>query len=151
MRNKILSIIATGALLVACECAPDTEMQVGESVTPGTAADFKKNVPDRVFFAFNKSSIGHEGKNTLAAQAGWFKTYPNTSATIEGHTDVRGTNEYNMALGERRAHKVAHKLHKMGVAKNRLSTVSYGKTRPFATGMDEASHAQNRVAVTVVN
>lgn len=151
MRNKILSILATGAVLVACECAPETEMQVGENVTPGTAADFKKNVPDRVFFAFNKSHFSADGHKALEAQAGWFKTYPNTTATIEGHTDVRGTNEYNMALGARRAAAAEKQLHKLGVCKSRLKTVSYGKTRPFATGMSEADHQQNRVAVTVVN
>ena len=151
MRNKVLMIAAASVLMVACECAPETEMSIGEAVTPGTAADFKKNVPDRVFFDFNKSHVTHEGVKTLEAQAGWFKTYPSTTATIEGHTDVRGTNEYNIALGEHRAQHAEKKLNAMGIDKNRISTVSYGKTRPFATGMTEADHAQNRVAVTVVN
>lgn len=149
MRNKILSILALGTALVGCECAP--ECVATDAVTPGSAADFKKNVPDRVFFAFNKSNINAEGQHTLSAQSGWLKTYPNTSVTIEGHCDVRGTEDYNLALGERRAKAAEHGLHKLGIANSRLHVISFGKNRPFATGNTEADHAQNRVAVTVVN
>lgn len=149
--KKVLSVAAVAAVLVGCECAPETDVNVGECITPGTAADFNKNIPNRVFFEYNKSKLSHEAMKTLDTQAGWFKTYPSTTAVIEGHTDVRGTKEYNLALGERRAQNAEKHLNKMGIHKNRISTVSYGKERPFATGMTEADHAQNRTAVTVVN
>lgn len=149
MRNKILSTLLIGATLVGCECAP--ECVVSDAVTPGSAADFKKNVPDRVFFAFNKSKVDDKGKHTLEAQSGWLKTYPNTSVTIEGHADVRGTEDYNLALSEKRAKAAEHGLKKMGIADSRMHVIAYGKNRPFAAGNTEADHAQNRVAVTVVN
>ncbi|WP_032113021.1 OmpA family protein [Candidatus Paracaedibacter symbiosus] len=152
MRNKILSICALGAILAACECAPEQEVNVGLAPQPGTPEDFKQNIKDRVFFAFNKSTISAEAGRVLEAQAGWLKTYPNTTATIEGHCDNRGTREYNLALGARRAHAAAKDLTKLGVDKARLKTISYGKDRPFvADAQTEDQHAQNRVAVTNIN
>lgn len=152
MRNKVLSILATAALLAACECAPDsTEVNVGSAPQPGTAEDFKANIKDRVFFAFNKSNVSVESKRTLEAQAGWFKTYPNTTASVEGHCDTRGTREYNLALGARRATSAKNELTSMGVDGHRLKTISYGKDRLIVPGETEDAHAQNRVAITVVN
>jgi peptidoglycan-associated lipoprotein len=152
MRNKILSILATGALLAACECAPDaTEVNVGSAPQPGTAEDFKQNIKDRVYFAFDKSNVSAESKRTLEAQAGWFKTYSNTTATVEGHCDSRGTREYNLALGARRATSAKNELAKMGVDAKRIKTMSYGKDRLQVPGDTEDAHAQNRVAITVVN
>lgn len=152
MRNKILSILATGALLAACECAPEQEVNVGSAPQPGTTEDFKQNIKDRVFFAFNKSTVSAESARVLEAQAGWLKTYPNTTATVEGHCDDRGTREYNLALGARRAHAVSKDLTKLGVDKARLKTISYGKDRPLvADAQTEDQHAQNRVAITAIN
>lgn len=152
MHNKIFSILATGALLAACECAPEQEINVGLAPQPGTAEDFKQNIKDRVFFAFNKSTISAESARVLEAQAGWLKTYPNTTATIEGHCDNRGTREYNLALGARRAHSTSKELMKLGIEKSRLKTLSYGKDRPYvADAQSEDQHARNRVVVTNVN
>lgn len=151
MRNKLISALALGALLAGCECAPENEVVTACGPVPGTAEDFKANIKDRVFFAFDKYNISAESRNTLEAQAGWFKTYPSTTATIEGHADARGTREYNLALGKRRAHAAEHELVHMGVDGHRLKTVSYGKDRPVALGDSEDVYAQNRVAITVVN
>jgi peptidoglycan-associated lipoprotein len=150
MRNKILGLLAPLGLLAACECAPDQAVNVGQGITPGTAEDFKANIPDRVFFAFNKSNITEEAKATLEKQAGWFKTYPATKAVVAGHCDERGTREYNLALGERRAHAAKRALDHMGVSHHRLRTISYGKDNPLVPGSDEAAYAQNRAAVTTV-
>lgn len=151
MRNKLLSAIALGVLLAGCECSPEASMEAGSAPVPGSAEDFKANVKDRVFFAFNSHKISAESNRVLEAQAAWFKTYPNTTAAVEGHADARGTREYNLALGKRRAHAAQHDLVKHGVKKDRLKTVSYGKDRPFVEATTEEAHAQNRVAVTVVN
>lgn len=152
MSKKILGALALCALLAGCECAPETqEVGVTSGPTPGSAEDFKANIKDRVFFAFDKSNISAESKRTLEAQAGWFKAYPNTRATIAGYCDTRGTREYNLALGARRANAAKHELGHLGVDHSRLNTVSYGKDRPFAQGDTEDAHAQNRVAVTEVN
>lgn len=153
MRNKILSVLALGTLLAACECGPEQqEVNVGSAPQPGTAEDFKQNIKDRVFFAFNKSNISAESARVLEAQAGWLKTYPNTTVTVEGHCDSRGTREYNLALGARRANSAAKELGKLGVDKARVKTISYGKDKPFvADAHTEEQHAENRVAVTVVN
>jgi peptidoglycan-associated lipoprotein len=150
MSNKFLSLMAAGMLLAACECAPDS-VGVGCAPAPGTPEDFKANVKDRVFFGYDKAKLSKESKHTLKAQAGWLKTYPNTKAMVEGHTDSRGTADYNMALGERRANAAVNGLHHEGISKDRLSHMSYGKDKqPVPDAHDEAGHAQNRVAVTSV-
>lgn len=152
MRNKILSILATGTLLAACECGPEQELNSSSAPQPGTAEDFKQNIKDRVFFAYNKSNISAESARVLEAQAGWLKTYPNTTATVEGHTDNRGTREYNLALGARRANAAQKALFEQGVEKSRVKTISYGKDRPLvADAQTEDQHAQNRVAITNIN
>lgn len=150
MRNKILSLLVAGVALVGCECAPDQSVNVGAAATPGTAEDFKANIKDRVFFAFNKSNITEESKKALEAQAGWLKTYPATKAVVAGHCDARGTAEYNRALGERRAHSAKKALVHMGVSHDRLRTISYGKDNPLVAGDTEEVYAQNRAAVTTV-
>lgn len=150
MRNKVIGALAVAGLLAGCECSPEKEVAAACAPTPGTAEDFKANVKDRVFFAFNKKNLTDESMKTLESQAAWFKTYPKTTAVVEGHTDVRGTREYNMALGKHRSHAAMKQLVKDGVAADRLKAVSYGKDRPFAAGDTEEAHAQNRVAVTNV-
>jgi peptidoglycan-associated lipoprotein len=120
------------------------------AVGPGTQADLVANVGDRVFFELDRSDITQEGRATLGRQAEWLKKYPNVSVTIEGHCDERGTREYNLALGERRAQAVKNYLVANGIPANRIQTVSFGKERPAVLGSDEAAWAQNRRGVTVV-
>ena len=120
-------------------------------VTPGSAQDFVQNVGDRVFFDFDKSVIKPEGRTTLQRQAEWLKKYPNVTVTIEGHCDERGTREYNLALGERRATAVRNALVALGIPASRTKTISYGKERPAVLGSNEAAWAQNRRGVTVLN
>ena len=106
---------------------------------------------DRVFFAFDSAEITPEAQLVLQRQAEWLKRYPNVTATIEGHTDERGTREYNLALGERRAQAARNVLVALGISPSRISTISYGKERPAVPGATEETYAQNRRAVTVVN
>ncbi|MDN3031040.1 MULTISPECIES: peptidoglycan-associated lipoprotein Pal [Rickettsieae] len=114
------------------------------------ASDFERRAGDRVFFALNKSDISPQAKEQLSKQANWLKSHPNTEATIEGHCDERGTREYNLALGERRAEAVRKYLtNNLGVM-NKLDTISYGKERPAVLGDNEAAWAQNRRAVTSI-
>lgn len=120
-------------------------------VTPGTQQDLVVNVGDRVFFGYDESDISAEGKATLDRQAAWLKQYPSVNITIEGHADERGTREYNLALGERRAASVKSYLLSQGVEATRLNTISYGKERPAVTEASPSGWAQNRRAVTVVN
>lgn len=120
-------------------------------VTPGTQQDLVVNVGDRVFFGYDESDMSAEGKATLDRQVAWLKQYPSVSVTIEGHADERGTREYNLALGERRAASVKTYLLSQGVEASRLNTVSYGKERPAVTEASPSGWAQNRRAVTVVN
>jgi peptidoglycan-associated lipoprotein len=118
--------------------------------TPGTQEDLVVNVGDRVMFGYDSYDLTPEGRTTLENQAAWLAQYANLSVTIEGHADERGTREYNLALGERRATAAKNYLVTLGVNPSRVSTVSYGKERPAAEGSDEASWAQNRRGVTVV-
>ncbi|CAA7627849.1 Outer membrane lipoprotein omp16 (Peptidoglycan-associated lipoprotein) [Candidatus Terasakiella magnetica] len=119
--------------------------------TSGSTRDFIEKAGDRVFFDFDKATLRADAKATLAKQAAWLKYYPNYSMTIEGHADERGTREYNLALGERRANSVKEFLSANGVASSRIKTVSYGKERPVALGSNEAAWVQNRRAVTVLS
>jgi len=121
------------------------------TVTPGSVADFRQNVGDRVFFDTDMSNIREDGRQTLNRQAEFLKKYTNYSVTVEGHCDERGTREYNLALGERRANAVANYLTALGVDAGRLSVISYGKERPDCTDSNEGCWAQNRRGVTSVN
>lgn len=124
--------------------------QTGVAV-PGSRADFLQNVPsDRVFFELDSYTLSPEARATLDAQAQWLAANPQVNVTIEGHCDERGTREYNLALGERRATAARLYLESRGVASTRMQTISWGKERPEAFGSDEASYARNRRAVTVV-
>jgi peptidoglycan-associated lipoprotein len=118
---------------------------------PGSRADFINQAgSDTVHFATDASDVDSEAQGILTRQAAWLAKYPNVSVTIEGHADERGTREYNLALGDRRANSAKNFLVNAGVSASRLSVISYGKERPVATGSDEGSWAQNRRAVTVV-
>lgn len=118
---------------------------------PGTQADLVVNVGDRVFFGYDRYDVSEEARATLDAQAAWLQRYPNLTVTVEGHADERGTREYNLALGERRANAVKNYLVSMGVNAGRLSTISYGKERPAVPGSNETAWAQNRRGVTKVD
>ncbi len=117
---------------------------------PGTQEDLAVNVGDRVYFAFDKFDLSPEARATLQKQAVWLRRYPSVTVTVEGHTDERGTREYNLALGERRANAVRDYLAALGVDVSRIKTISYGKERPVALGSNEEAWAKNRRAVTVV-
>lgn len=123
---------------------------VDGSVMPGSQQDLATNVGDRVFFAYDSSDLAPEARDTLNRQVEWLNRYPNLQITIEGHADERGTREYNIALGDRRATTVKNYLVSMGVPSSRVNTISYGKERPAVVGSDASSWAQNRRAVTTV-
>ncbi|HXE27327.1 MAG TPA: peptidoglycan-associated lipoprotein Pal [Stellaceae bacterium] len=161
MNLRPLSLIAGLLLLAACSQNPSNtgagantgagNTTTQSQVAPGSKEDFIQNVGDRVFFDFDKSVVKPEGQQTLQRQAEWLKRYPNVTVTIEGHCDERGTREYNLALGERRATAVQRALVALGVQANRVRTISYGKERPAVLGSNEAAWAQNRRGVTVIN
>jgi peptidoglycan-associated lipoprotein len=118
---------------------------------PGSRADFLAQAgTDTIYFGTDGYDVDAEDQATLAKQAQWLAKFPNVAVTVEGHCDERGTREYNLALGERRANAAKNYLVQQGVSASRISVISYGKERPVATGSDEASWAQNRRAVTVV-
>jgi peptidoglycan-associated lipoprotein len=123
----------------------------GSRFGPGSQQDLAATAGDRVFFAFDSSDISSEGQQILQRQAEWLRRYPNVSVTIEGHCDERGTREYNLALGERRAAAAKNVLIAAGIPASRISTISYGKERPIVPGSSEDAYAQNRVAITTVN
>nr|WP_237714029.1 peptidoglycan-associated lipoprotein Pal [Novosphingobium sp. Rr 2-17] len=123
----------------------------GGAAAPGSQADFvaKMMGADTIYFNTDRYDIDSADQQALARQAQWLMQFPNKRATIEGHCDERGTREYNLALGERRANSAKNYLASLGVDPSRVTTVSFGKERPIATGSDEQSWAQNRRAVTV--
>lgn len=130
---------------------PVNQDAVASTIIPGSQEDLTVNVGDRVFFGYDRVDLVPEARQTLDLQAEWLNRHPNVSITIEGHADERGTREYNLALGDRRANAVRSHLVSRGVDGNRLQTISYGKERPAVFGADDQSWAQNRRAVTKVN
>lgn len=123
-------------------------MNNGGNYVPGSEQDFAVNVGDRVFFETDSSDLTAQARSTLENQAQWLGQYSNLNITIEGHADERGTREYNLALGERRANAVKNYLTALGVSESRVNVVSFGKERPAVVGSDEGSWAQNRRGVT---
>ena len=129
---------------------PDTGV-VQRGNVPGSLADFlDKSGSDRVLFATDAYDLDSEARSTLDRQAAWLAQYPQVRITVEGHCDERGTREYNLALGDRRANSAKNYLASRGVSADRITTISYGKERPAVDGTDEAAWAQNRRAVTVL-
>jgi peptidoglycan-associated lipoprotein len=122
----------------------------GEPV-PGTQEDLEVSVGDRVFFAYDSAVLSTVATQTLDRQAAWLKQYPNIVLTVEGHTDERGTREYNLALGDRRANSVKNYLVALDIEPVRILTISYGEERPAEAGNDETAWANNRRAVSVVS
>ena len=161
MQAKIIGSTIALLLLAACTAAPPPPPPpisppgppsgIGASaIVPGSQQDLAATAGDRVFFAFDRADINAEGQQTLERQAAWLQRYPNVAVRIEGHCDERGTREYNLALGERRANAVRNVLIAAGVSAARISTISYGKERPIVVGSNEEAWAQNRVAITTV-
>jgi peptidoglycan-associated lipoprotein len=120
------------------------------SVVAGSEQDLKVNVGDTVHFAYDQFAVQDEDKTTLQRQAAWLQKFPAVRVSVEGHCDERGTREYNLALGARRANAVKEYLVSLGVSSARVDTISYGKERPICTESDESCWAQNRRGVTVV-
>jgi peptidoglycan-associated lipoprotein len=155
-KNPMVLALVAGLALAGCASkkAPNTAADLGlggaNAATPGSAQDFTLNVGDRIFFDTDSSSVRADAQATLARQAQWLNQYPNYAITIEGHADERGTREYNIALGARRAAATRDYLVSRGVAGNRLRTISYGKERPVAVCDDSSCQSQNRRAVTVL-
>jgi len=169
--TKFVAVAAVGLFLAACEKAPEPTAATGtggasaarpaapqtatgpstSAIQPGSVQDFQVNVGDRVFFDYDKFEVKPAGKATLDKQAAWLKRYGQYKVVIEGHADERGTREYNLALGERRANSVKSYLVNQGIPAARVTTISYGKERPVALGSNEAAWAQNRRGVTVLS
>lgn len=122
----------------------ETKPVVESSIAPGSLEDFRVNVGERVFFDLDQYRLDTEDQTILQRQAAWLKSYPNVRVLIAGNADERGTREYNLALGERRANAVKEYLVSQGISASRIDTVSYGKERPIAAGSDEQSWALNR-------
>lgn len=119
-------------------------------VMPGSQQDLAQTVGDRIYFGTDRFDLNPESQAILDRQADWLRRYPNVTVSVEGHADERGTREYNLALGDRRALAVRNYLVARGVAESRIGSVSFGKERPESTGADEQAWARNRRAVTTV-
>ena len=129
----------------------DATGTVGSRAVPGSVADFRETSgSDTVLFAYDSYDVDDTAKAILGKQAEWLARYPSVKVTVEGHTDERGTREYNLALGDRRASAAKNFLAAQGVSPSRMQTISYGKERPIADGSDETAYAANRRAVTVI-
>jgi peptidoglycan-associated lipoprotein len=124
--------------------------QVESTVVPGSVQDFRVNVGDTVHFDYDRYAITSEGRDLLQRQAAWLQKYQQVRVTIEGHCDERGTREYNLALGARRANAVKEYLVGLGVSSRRMDTISYGKERPICTESSESCWSQNRRGVTTI-
>lgn len=129
--------------------APETGVETNQ-IIPGSERDFQVNAGDRVYFAYDQWTLNDASRNVLRRQAVWLQRYPAVVLTIEGHCDERGTREYNLALGARRAAAVKEYLASIGVSAGRLETISYGKERPVCTDSTEGCWSQNRRAVSVI-
>ena len=150
--RKILMVGFASLILTACAAQQKTSMgQMQSDVYTGTdtVEYLATGVKDRVFFATNKSTLTTASRDTLRKQAGWMRKKKDLTFSIEGHADERGTREYNLALGERRANAVKDYLMTYGISGSRLSTISYGKERPVNSGSDPLAWSQNRRSVTV--
>jgi peptidoglycan-associated lipoprotein len=147
---RLAAVLAVALSMGAC-----ANKQLGDSManaaTPGSQQDFVVNVGDRVFFESDQTDLSPQAVATLDKQIQWLQTYPRYAFTIEGHADERGTREYNIALGARRAQSVRTYMSSHGIDASRMRTISYGKERPVAVCNDISCWSQNRRAVTVLN
>jgi peptidoglycan-associated lipoprotein len=156
MKFKALGAFAGLALLAACSSTPTTSTtatgagMASTGAAPGSEQDLVANVGDRVFYAFNESTLSSDADATLGRQADWLKKYPNVNVLVAGNADERGTETYNLALGQRRANQARDYLVAQGISPSRIQTISYGKDCPVAAGNDDAAYQQNRNAITSV-
>lgn len=179
MRLKLLSILAASLLAAACSTTPEntgdasgaggagsssstgsgasadasagSAGESGPSYIAGSQEALVAEAGDRVFFGFDKADLTAEARETLRRQAAWMRVNPSVVVIVEGHADERGTRDYNLALGERRASAVRDYLVALGVDANRIRTISYGKERPAVLGSNDAAWTANRRSVTMVN
>ena len=163
MLVRISSVIMMLFFVAACSTTPEEDTSASgagelttvdytsDGIRAGSSDDLIINVGDRIFFELDSYDLNSDAQNRLQDQAAWLKQYSNVSLTIEGHCDERGTREYNLALGERRAQAMRNYLIGLGINATRLSTISYGKERPAVLGSNDAAWDQNRRAVAVVN
>ena len=148
--RKVLLILFATIALSACSTAKKSGDLDGDVYTGRDTVEFlAKGVPDRVFFATNKSSLTTKSRETLRKQATFLRKNKSLNITIEGHADERGTREFNLALGERRANAAKDYLMTYGISENRISVISYGKERPVDSGSNPLSWSKNRRSVTV--
>jgi peptidoglycan-associated lipoprotein len=153
VRGAKFAAVLLGALAIAgcAKNAQNDQVGMAGAATPGSQQDFIVNVGDRVFFETDSSELTPQSRATLDKQAQWLSQYGTYAFTVEGHADERGTREYNIALGARRAQTVREYLASRGVQAQRMHTISYGKERPVAVCNDISCWSQNRRAVTVLN
>ena len=150
--KKLLSVFCALVALSGCSAfGADGGLFSGADCESRLARDFVENTTDTVFFAFDSSSLSAEAQAALDTQVAWLKKHDDVNVIVQGHCDDRGTREYNLALGERRANAVKQYLVSQGIEESRISTISYGKERPAVLGNNEAAWAQNRRAITVVS
>ena len=159
--SNLFAIMLLTSFLAACATAPtetsssttnttsQSEVVGGIYVGTDTVEMLAIDVPDRVFFAYDSYSLAALAQTTLNKQAKWLKANPSVAIAVEGHADERGTREYNLALGDRRASSVKDYLMSQGISSNRISTISYGKERPVKSGSNDTAWAQNRRSVSV--
>ena len=154
--SNFFAIFLLTSFLAACATAPTETSSTSQSQVVGgvyvgteTIEMLAVNVPDRVFFAYDSYSLAASAQATLSKQAKWLKANPSIAIAIEGHADERGTREYNLALGERRANAARDYLMAKGVAKSSIKVISYGKERPANTDSSKLAWSQNRRSVTV--
>ncbi len=148
---KLAAVLAVALSMGACANKNVGSDAMASAATPGSQQDFVVNVGDRVFFESDQTELSPQAIATLEKQAQWLQTYNRYSFTVEGHADERGTREYNIALGARRAQSVRSFLSSRGIDPSRMRTISYGKERPVAVCNDISCWSQNRRAVTVLN
>lgn len=153
LSRNIFGLAVVAVLLTSCchNCKKGSiETQTVTTVAPGSAEDFDRNIANTVYFGFDKQNLTAEAVDVLSKVKDWLSTYPTRNVVIEGHTDVRGTAEYNLALGSRRAEAVKGYLVSNGIAEDRLKTISFGKEAPVTEGTTEQDHALNRRAHMVI-
>ena len=148
---KFAAAIAAALTIAACANKNNQLADAGMAASPGSQQDFVVNVGDRVFFETDQTDLTPQARATLDKQAQWLQQYNRYTFTIEGHADERGTREYNIALGAKRAQAVRTYLSQHGVNGSRIRTISYGKERPVAVCNDISCWSQNRRAQTVLN
>ena len=150
--KKLLSVFCAVIALSACSTLSESSLFGGSECASKMARDFMANAEDRVFFAYDSHKLTDNAQEVLDTQVNWLnaRKHKNVNVIVQGYCDERGTREYNLALGERRANAVKDYLVSQGVAADRISVISYGKERPAVLGNNETAWAQNRRAVTVV-